>query len=112
MTRCQRNLLVLSYIPIDRVATIYASADATLPCLYLTCSVSYSVMTCSHPVYFSVFTVLPDRPLQWTTSSTRALDATSWRFPWRMTTMTCTSLSRILSLGSDDPWVDFMCSPL
>src|SRR3954469_10745595 len=49
MTRCQRNLLVLFYILIDRVATIYASTAANCPCLYLSCSVSYSVMTCSHP---------------------------------------------------------------
>src|ERR1043165_73482 len=49
MTRCQRKLLVLFYVLIDRVATIYASTAATCPCLYLSCSVSYSVMTCSHP---------------------------------------------------------------
>src|SRR3954466_5088564 len=49
MTRCQRILLVLFYILIDRVATMYASTAATCPCLYLSCSVSYTVMTCSHP---------------------------------------------------------------
>src|SRR3954462_3928882 len=49
MTRCQRNFLVPSYILIDRVASIYASTAATCLCLYLYCSVSYSVMTCSHP---------------------------------------------------------------
>src|ERR1041384_5271960 len=49
MTRCQRNLLDLILILIDRVATKYASAAATCPCLYLSYSVSYSVMTCSHP---------------------------------------------------------------
>src|SRR3954467_980070 len=49
MTRCQRNLLVLLYILIDRVATLYASTAANCPCLYLSCSVSYYVMTCSHP---------------------------------------------------------------
>src|SRR3954468_6212052 len=49
MTRCQRNLLVLFYILIERVATIYASTAANCPRLYLSCSVSYTVMTCSHP---------------------------------------------------------------
>src|SRR3954462_5418742 len=49
MTRCQSNLLVLFYILIDRVATIYASTSANYPCPYLSCSVSYSIMTCSHP---------------------------------------------------------------
>src|SRR3954470_16400778 len=46
---CQCIFLVLSCILIDRVATIYASTATTCPCLYLSCSVSYSVMTCSHP---------------------------------------------------------------
>src|SRR3954467_9069893 len=46
---CQRNFLALSCIPIDRVATIHASTAATCLYLYLSRSVSYSVMTCSHP---------------------------------------------------------------
>src|SRR3954464_8251816 len=49
MTRCQRNFLDLIPILIERVATIYASTAATCPCLYLSYSVSYSVMICSHP---------------------------------------------------------------
>src|SRR3954467_494665 len=49
MTRCQRNFLDLIFILIERVATIYASTAVTCLCLYLSCSVSYSVMTCSHP---------------------------------------------------------------
>src|SRR3954470_6807630 len=49
MTHCQWNLLVLFYILLVRVGTIYASTAATCPCLYLSCSVSYFVMTCSHP---------------------------------------------------------------
>src|SRR3982751_4462184 len=53
-----------------------------------------------------VFIALPDRPLQWTTSSTRAQDATSWRCHQRTTTTSSTWTSRILYLGSDDPWVD------
>src|SRR3954466_649722 len=46
---CQRNFLALSYILIDRVATIYASTAATCLHLYFFRSISYSVMTCSHP---------------------------------------------------------------
>src|SRR3954465_10758735 len=50
MTRCQRDFLVLSNIMIERVATIYASAAATFAISFnFPCSVSCSVMTCSHP---------------------------------------------------------------
>src|SRR3954466_1882234 len=112
MTRCQRYFLDLIFNLIERVATIYASTAATCLCFYLTCSVSYSVMTCSHPVYISVFTALPDRPLQWTTTSTPAPDVTSWRCPRRMTTSTSTSTSRILSLGSDVPVGGYSCAAL
>src|SRR4051812_3111859 len=97
MTRCQRNLLVLFYVLIDRVATIYARATATCPCLYLSCSVSYIHNDMfSPPFTISVFTALPDRPLQWTTSSTRAQDATSWRCHRRTTMTLSTWTSRIL----------------
>src|SRR3954469_21740809 len=112
MTRCQRYFLDLIFNLVERVATIYASTAATCLSLYLTCSVSYSVMICSHPRLLSVFTALPDRPLQWTTTSTPAPDATSWRFPRRMTTSTSTSTSRILSLGSDVPVGGYLCVAL
>src|ERR1041384_3585896 len=65
--------------------------------LYLPKAVGYIVMIWSHPLSFCAFTVLPDRPLQWTTSWTRAQAATSWRFPRRTTTITSTSTSRIRS---------------
>src|SRR3954471_2553515 len=112
MTRCQHNFLDLISILLERVATIYASTAATCLCLYLTCSVSYSVMICSHPRLLSVFTALPDRPLQWTTTSTPAPDATSWRCLRRMTTSSSTPTSRILSLGSDVPVGGYSCAAL
>src|SRR3954468_7636517 len=57
----------------------------------------------SPPFTISVFTALPDRPLQWTTSSTRAQDATSWRCHRRTTMTSSTWTSRILC------WVQTIC---
>src|SRR3954463_1995128 len=67
--------------------------------LLLPCPTVGSYLSCNDiikPLFsFCAFTVLPDRPLQWTTSSTRAPDDTSWRCP-RRTTMRMTSFSRFI----------------
>src|ERR1041385_1524196 len=81
-----------------------------LPCFtvgsYLSCNDIIS------PLFsFRAFTVLPDRPLQLTTTSTRALDDTSWRCP-RRTTMRMTSFSRSYSWVPTIRGWTYLCAAL